>query len=286
MTSCNRANPTDPRFQFTGILVAGDASDSVGEHLFPLGSGFFIAPYIALTARHVIDEISNQFHGCGIHEISGDMNFGIDFAIQHPEFGLMQWAVMGYGYTNSIDITALLVQPRHPLQLPKDFKWDLPTLSFKQVVSGEGVTALGYPKSAHRFGSTAGSKISINPYESDGHIMQVHALKRDSVMLPYPCYETSAHIEGGMSGGPVFDSNGQVCGVVSSSFELAGNNQIAVSYISSIWPCAGIELRETSHPITVSPTPYYLQALIDSGQVQATDRMTSVDQDGKVTILV
>lgn len=36
MTSYNRANPADPRFQFTGILVAGDASDSVGEHLFPL----------------------------------------------------------------------------------------------------------------------------------------------------------------------------------------------------------------------------------------------------------
>jgi trypsin-like peptidase len=286
MTSYKPADQVDRRLQFTGVLVAGDASDEIGEHLFPLGSGFFVAPHIVLTARHVIDEISEKFHGCKLHDISGDMKFGIDFDIQHSKHGLMKWSVMGYGYTPTIDVTALLVELRDPDRLPDNFEWDLPTLSFGQVLLGERIVALGYPQSSHQFDDAHGARIKIEPYESDGNITQVHKLKRDSIMLAYPCYETNARIEGGMSGGPVFDSRGNISGVIDSSFELTDDAESAISYISAIWPCTGIELRQTVDPIATSPTPYYLQALVDDGRISAVDRMTSVDQNGKVTIRI
>lgn len=286
MTPYRPTEVGNSRLQFTGVLVAGDASDKVGEHLFPLGSCFFIAPFIVLTARHVIDEIYDLFHGCRIHEISGDMKFGVDFAIQNEKHGLMKWSVMGYGYTPTIDATALIVELREPAELPEAFEWNLPTLSFAQAEVGQRISALGYPKSSHRLDADCGAKISLKPHESNGRITEVHERMRDRVMLPHPCFETSARIEGGMSGGPVFSSDGHVIGVIGSSFELGDGAETELSYISAIWPCVGIELRHTAPPIAEAPAPYALQTLVDDGRISAVNLVTSVDQAGTVTILV
>lgn len=286
MASCDLVNGAERKLSFTGLVVAGEISDDAGQELLPLGSGFFVAPYIALSARHVIDEIAKRFHGCTLPEIKDELAFGIDFAVLHPQYGLMKWAVMGYGYTSTVDVVALLVEPRDPVQLPEGFKWELPTLSFAQAVEGEEISALGYPQSYHRFDSEVGSRVRIQPHSSNGYIRQIHELRRDSAMLPYPCYETDARIEGGMSGGPVFNSAGQVCGVINSSFELELGGGEPVSYVAALWPCAGIELTNTVNPISKSPKPYYLQALVDDGLIKSVDRMTSVDSGGKVTILV
>jgi hypothetical protein len=51
-------------------------------------------------------------------------------------------------------------------------------------------------------------------------------------------------------------------------------------------PCAGIELTDAVNPISKSPKPYYLQAIVDDGLIKGVDRRTSVDLSGKVTILV
>jgi hypothetical protein len=234
--SYNLVNGAERKLSFTGLIVAGEVSDDAEQELLPLGSGFFIAPYIALSARHVIDEITRTFHGCTLPEVKDKLAFGIDFAVLHPRYGLMKWAVMGYGYTPTIDVIALLVEPRDPIQLPAGFQWELPTLSFAQAVVGEEISALGYPLSDHRFDREVGSRIRIQPHNSYGFITQIHELRRDSTMLPYPCYETDARIEGGMSGGPVSNSADQVCGVINSSFELGPGDGESVSYAAAIWP--------------------------------------------------
>lgn len=278
--------PRDPRLHYTGVLVAGDASDTVGDTLLPLGSGFFVAPFLVLTARHVIDEVSERFHGCPIYEVAGELRFGIDFSIQHARHGLMKWAVMGYGYTPTIDVVALWVELREPAELPADFAWELPVLSFAQVRVGQEVSALGYPHSTRRLDEKGHAKVGLNPHESFGTIAAIHALSRDRVMLPYPCFETSAAIKGGMSGGPVFSSAGQVIGVVGSSFELEESDESEVSYVSAIWPVVGIELLHTASPVAASMMPYRLQALVDAGAIRAIDRFTAVDKAGKVTLRV
>lgn len=275
----------DSRLHYTGALVAGDASDTVGDSLLPVGSGFFVAPFLVLTARHVIDEVSQRFHGCRIHEIHDDMKFGIDFSIQHARHGLMKWAVMGYGYTPTIDVVALWVELREPAELPTDFAWELPALSLAQARVGQAVNALGYPQSTHRLDEQGHAKIGIVPHESSGTIAAIHERSRDRAMLPYPCFEANATIKGGMSGGPVFSINGHVIGVIGSSFELGESGGPEVSYVSAIWPAVGIELRHTAAPVKAA-APYPLLALVDAGAVRAVDRFTSVDSDGTVTLYV
>lgn len=286
MSTYQPIRPDDSRLHYTGVLVAGDASDTVGHSLLPMGSGFFVAPFLVLTARHVIDEVSEQFHGCRIHEIVGDMEFGVDFSIQHPRHGQMKWAVMGYGYTPTIDVVALWVELREPAELPADFAWELPTLSLAQARVDQAVNALGYPHSTHRMDEQGHAKVGLIPHESLGTIAVIHERSRDRVMLPYPCFEASAATKAGMSGGPVFSGDGHVIGVVGSSFELGDSDESEVSYISAVWPAVGIELRHTAAPVTAATEPYLLQALVDAGAVRAVDRFTSVNAAGKVTLRI
>ena len=286
MSTYQPTRPDDSRLHYTGVLVAGDSSDTVGHSLLPLGSGFFVAPFLVLTARHVIDEVSEQFHGCRIHEIVGDMAFGVDFSIQHPRHGHMKWAVMGYGYTPTIDVVALWVELREPAELPADFAWELPTLSLAQARVDQAVNALGYPHSTHRLDEQGHAKVGLNPHESSGTIAAIHERSRDCVMLPYPCFEAAVTTKGGMSGGPVFSSDGHVIGVVGSSFELGESDESEVSYVSAVWPAVGIELRHTAAPVTTAATPYLLQGLVDIGAIRAFDRFTSVNATGTVTLRI
>ena len=54
---------------------------------------------------------------------------------------------------------------------------------------------------------------------SFGEVEAIFEEKRDSVMLPFPCIETSVRIYGGNSGGPLINSCGRVCGIHCSSYD-------------------------------------------------------------------
>lgn len=283
----------DCRRQYTGVLIAGSESDTIGDSYRPLGSGFFVAPYLVLTARHVIDEVAEQFHGCPIHEIADSMAFGLDFTIQHSKYGHMIWSVMGYDYTSSIDVVAMWVELRAPAELPADFEWELPALSLSQATVGQAISVLGFPHSTHRMDQGVRAIISVDPHESRGVITAIHEQSRDRIMLPYPCFEAGVTTKGGMSGGPVFTADGNVIGVVGSSLELGDSDEPDVSFITAIWPTAGIHLRHTGSSLGVvkmdirdEAAGYPLQALVDKGVVRAGRCLTTVDAPGHVTMLI
>ena len=105
-------------------------------------------------------------------------------------------------------------------------------------------------------------------------------------MLPYPCFEAAVTTKGGMSGGPVFSSDGYVIGVVGSSFELGESDGSEVSFVSAIWPAVGIELAHTPAPVRTAAAPYFLQVLVDTGAIRAADRLTSVNAAAIVTLRI
>ena len=78
---------------------------------------------------------------------------------------------------------------------------------------------------------------------SKGHVQQLHFPKRDSVFMSFPCFETSARFDGGMSGGPIISTEGQVCGVICSSLKTDVSDGTFTSYGSLIAPALALVLN-------------------------------------------
>ena len=53
---------------------------------------------------------------------------------------------------------------------------------------------------------------------------------RDRLILPTACFETSARFDPGMSGGPVSDEEGAVCGVIASGVDYDSGDPGFTSY--------------------------------------------------------
>ena len=112
--------------------------------------------------------------------------------------------------------------------------------------------------------------MNLHPVTATGLVQEIHHDRRDAVRLPFPCFRTNARFDGGMSGGPVFNEDGLVCGVVCSSFPALSADEPHVSYASTIWPMIGTMLDATES--SVSGAPYYpLYNLFKSGAIYASD---------------
>ena len=72
-----------------------------------------------------------------------------------------------------------------------------------------------------------------SPTTTTGEITEIYPEKRDSSMLPFPCYRTNARFEHGMSGGPVFNDRGHLCGLICAGSETETDYY---SYVSTLWP--------------------------------------------------
>jgi S1-C subfamily serine protease len=226
----------NPTARIAGLLVAGTGeSDLIG-----MGTAFFVAPYVALTARHVIDEIFDQFEGRSLLKVKGDTRFGLDLAHVDPDVGLLKWTVRKYGYSQSIDIAVLILEPAKPL--PARFAWCRPQLSVLPPPNGSRLTAFGYPNTRHRVDQEGIGRIVVDPRLSTGTVLEIHREYRDRSMLPFPCLHTDARFDPGMSGGPVFDERGVLIGLVTSNLPPTSAGECHSSYVSLLWPALGIFL--------------------------------------------
>lgn len=62
-------------------------------------------------------------------------------------------------------------------------------------------------------------------------------------MLRFPCFQTNFRIDGGMSGGPVFDAQGHLCGLLCSSLKANDADEEHASYVTLLWPSLAAELE-------------------------------------------
>ena len=69
----------------------------------------------------------------------------------------------------------------------------------------------------------------------NGEVKEIYALHRDSKMN-FPCYQVNARFDGGMSGGPVFNDNGHMCGIICSNIPPYSKDEEHISYVASLWP--------------------------------------------------
>jgi hypothetical protein len=95
---------------------------------------------------------------------------------------------------------------------------------------GEHVSTFAYPATKVVGEPAAETAIYFEPLWYGGRVEKIHLKARDRILLPGRCYQTSIHIHGGSSGGPVLNSKGCVCGINSTSI----NSMPDVSFVSMV----------------------------------------------------
>jgi hypothetical protein len=125
---------------------------------------------------------------------------------------------------------------------------------------GERISAFGYPKTDVD-ASQGALNITLNPYTSVGEVTEIFPVKRDSGLLRFPCYSTNARFEHGMSGGPIFNDDGNVCGIICDGLphEEGVDDH---SHGSTLWPLSGFLVDLPISPDPPEP-PYFARTLFE-----------------------
>jgi hypothetical protein len=257
----------------------------IGEEL-PSGTAFFIAPGLAITASHVILDYLQQYDDRVTWNGNAQSSFGLlSFQVLDGGQTLLPLRVLRVWFSDPLDIAFLHMAPaaeRDPAR-----RWKVPILELLPPNEGERVSAFGYPGSTLTIDAEGHRTLKQSPSTAVGEVVEVFRENRDRALLPYPCFRTNSRFASGMSGGPVFNDRGAICGVVCSSVDFTETEEGHVSYASTLWPSMAtlIDMHwEERYP---KGTFYPVLELVKAGLVSAhhADRLTlSTDGQGKRTV--
>jgi Trypsin-like peptidase domain len=186
------------------------------------GSGVLVGPGIAIVAKHVLDP----------YFIKMGEGKSIPYCFGLTSNGMQIWKVNEIACVSHQNDLAILTMT-YCAELPPANHFNLAKISTRLAKLGEtlffaGFRALG---GAFEFGKEFSSPLTGDVFLSTGIVTQQFPNGRGG-LLPGPCIEIDCPALGGMSGGPVFDADGLLVGILSTSYEGDGP-----SYATLIWPC-------------------------------------------------
>lgn len=206
---------------FQGMLVHIAFTD--GEFHRIEGSGVMVAPGIALCASHVF---ADHLESLGAGE-SVATCFGIS------SNALMIWHVRKVSQVPETDITILGVELAS--DLPPDNTFVQSIITTRTPAVGEELTICGFRAGATPFRrGQMGVEASGDIWVCRGKIVETYPTGRDRGMIPWPALAVEVLALGGMSGGPVYDRQGLLVGLLCSSIECEIGQ--GISYVSLLWP--------------------------------------------------
>ncbi|HTF16634.1 MAG TPA: trypsin-like peptidase domain-containing protein [Chryseolinea sp.] len=238
------------------VTVRIVAMDKDFQNVVASGTGVVVAQNLVLTAKHVFEDFAVKFgigkiNSAGVAE-TDDFNIWVMFMSNHPgqlyhvyevaQIHLNPYSDLALFHLNSFD------------KAGKNHRYFSSPLSLVIPSIGERVTAFGYPKSkvVVRRDEQGTSHIEINdePSISVGEIKDVHPEKRDNFSITFPSALTNARMDGGMSGGPVFNDEGMLIGLVCRGYDLVDDEE-PISYIALLWPLMAtiVELKGERIPL-------------------------------------
>lgn len=246
---------------------------------FPSGTATIIGPRFALTAKHVIDDYIERF---------GKFSCLAANVLERGTIGAL-WSLVNFYSSPFTDISLLFLKPVTGSKPAEEYNWaKCPVMNLAPPEVGSVIGGFGYPNSEVEHLNVEGGKEDSSgivrliwrdkPSITTGEVIDVFYDRRDTVRMNFPGFQTNARFDGGMSGGPVINSNGELCGIISSAYEPYEEGDQWASFVSSLWPLMGLQLDipiKDLNPLE----PYLLDDLAEIGYIK------SLNQD-KVRILM
>lgn len=220
------------------LLVGRDGISSTKAD----GSGVFVADRLIMTAKHVV-----QWYW----EVYGNPRVRMDrpgkkmadfemFAVQAQGNGAepVLWAASKVAVCPYSDLALISVVPVNDLAKARSPLGPL-RLNILPPPKGEEIAAFGYASTSVAAEAGQQVKFQLNPSTSTGIVTEVFPEKRDSSLLSFPSYQVEAHFIGGMSGGPIFNQAGELCGLICSGSSGTRTSPWRMGWFCGRWSAYG-----------------------------------------------
>ena len=253
-----------------------------GRYLRGVGTCFVISSQgLVITARHVIEdalEIDEQgeknnpdlWIGALYTAEPGPEDFG-----KTPDLlgGLIPAHQVHYSESHDIALMQLNLPERH--ETGEKLRMPQLKLGMRIPQEGESCVGIGYHSMDWKQATESHTHEIFQSYSaSKGHIGTVHLIKRDNVLMKFPCFQTDCKFVGGMSGGPVIELvNGSVIGIVCASFDMM-EGEAHISYASLARTCLLLVLNEITESGRTENK--FLYDFVRGGAVMTDDEFTVV----------
>lgn len=184
------------------------------------GSGVLVGPGIALCAKHVIEPYLDGILGGSVGTlVTGLASHGVEI-----------WRIQKINTVPDTDFCILGLSRASHLPPNNDVRQALITTRLPRI--GEKLMLAGFRARQDAFAVTNEKQfvVSGSVIVCSGIVTARHLEGRDRIMLPWPSLQIDCPSWGGMSGGPAFDAEGKLVGLLSVSLSDGPSN------VCLIWP--------------------------------------------------
>ncbi len=213
-----------------------------------------VAPGVALTAGHVIDEMrcrgflaeaGGQLWAISVHAAGRVELWRADSFTQDEE-----------GSDLSL-VTLLRTKAAFGTAADPPLKFSLARMAARMPCVGEIISLIGFKAAGVYF--ERGALMGLELIGSVGPVTDQYPQQRDSHGLPNPAIAVDAVTVGGMSGAAAFDAAGHLIGLISRGFEGQ-----SLSFVSLSWPATYVPIAP-QWPRAAMPAETSLGALAKVG---------------------
>ena len=232
-------SPEDGIGPLASLHQAGDAvvavvrMDEAGVTV--LGSGVMVGPGLILTATHVLHEFPREGGGPVFMTFlpkSARAWLPKDVNILSREH---KYEAGRRVFSDIALVSSTLNSDAHP-----EYPLMLAPMEVALPLIGDRLWAVGY-----RHQGLDGDRALVTPLVSSGLVTGAFPFGRGERMVS-SCFEVAMETVGGMSGGPVFNSDGRMVGIVSSSFEGGP------SYVTLLWDAIRLRVKYAAPKVSAS----------------------------------